>query len=72
MARLIAMCERLDNGLLLRLGAHTMLDHGYLDVDPRYRLVVSPQLREQFGKGEPFYALGGSDRPPAHAADRPA
>ncbi len=34
--------HRLDNGLLLRSDVHTLFDKGYLGVDPRYRLQVSP------------------------------
>ena len=47
--------HRLDNGLLLRSDVHTLFDHGYLGVDPRYRLHVSPRLREEFADGEQFY-----------------
>jgi putative restriction endonuclease len=64
--------HRLDNGLLLRSDVHTMFDHGYLGVDPKYRLVVSPQLREEFGNGEQFYAKAGQViELPARRADRP-
>jgi putative restriction endonuclease len=51
--------HRLDNGLLLRSDVHTLFDRGYLGVDPRYRLLVSPKLREDFGNGEQFYAQQG-------------
>jgi putative restriction endonuclease len=64
--------HRLDNGLLLRSDVHTMFDRGYLGVDPRYRLVVSPRLREEFGNGEQFYAQAGQViELPARRADRP-
>ena len=36
-----------------------MFDRGYLGVDPTYRLVVSPRLRDDFGNGEQFYARVG-------------
>jgi len=64
--------HRLDNGLLLRSDVHTMFDRGYLGVDPKYRLVVSPRLREEFGNGEQFYAKAGQliDLP-ARRSDRP-
>jgi HNH endonuclease len=39
--------------LLLRSDVHTLFDHGYLGVDPRYWLHVSPRLREEFGNGDP-------------------
>ncbi len=62
-----------DNGLLLRSDVHTMFDRGYLTVDGRYRLRVSPRLREEFGNGEEFYA---AERRvielPQRAADRPS
>jgi putative restriction endonuclease len=51
--------HRIDNGLLLRSDVHTMFDRGYLGVDPRYRLQVSPRLRDDFGNGEQFYARAG-------------
>jgi len=43
--------HRIDNGLLLRSDVHTMFDWGYLGVDPSYRLLVSPRLRDEFGNG---------------------
>lgn len=64
--------HRLDNGLLLRSDVHTMFDRGYLSVDPRYRLLVSPQLRKEFGNGERFYAQAGQViELPARRIDRP-
>jgi putative restriction endonuclease len=64
--------HRLDNGLLLRSDVHTMFDRGYLGVDTRYRLAVSPRLREEFGNGDQFYAKAGQViELPARRADRP-
>jgi putative restriction endonuclease len=51
--------HRLDNGLLLRSDIHTLFDRGYLGVDPKYRLQVSPWLREDFSNGDQFYASAG-------------
>jgi putative restriction endonuclease len=51
--------HRIDNGLLLRSDVHTLYDRGYLGVDPKHRLVVSPRLRAEFGNGEQFYARAG-------------
>lgn len=64
--------HRLDNGLLLRSDVHTMYDRGYLGVDPKYRLLVSPRLREEFGNGEQFYARAGEQiAVPQRSGDRP-
>jgi putative restriction endonuclease len=64
--------HRLDNGLLLRSDVHTLFDRGYLGVDPRHRLVVSPRLREDFGNGEQFYSKEGQVIDlPARRADQP-
>ena len=51
--------HRVDNGLLLRSDVHVMFDHGYVSVDPSYRLRVSPRLRSEFGNGDSFYARAG-------------
>lgn len=48
--------HRVDNGLLLRSDIHTLFDLGYVTVDPKYRLRVSPRLREDFGNGDDLYA----------------
>ncbi len=64
--------HRLDNGLLLRSDVHTLFDRGYLGVDTRHRLVVSPRLRADFSNGEQFYASAGQVIDlPARRADRP-
>jgi putative restriction endonuclease len=64
--------HRLDNGLLLRSDVHTLFDRGYLGVDPRYRLMVSPLLREEFGNGDWFYERAGTSIAlPERPADRP-
>jgi putative restriction endonuclease len=65
--------HRLDNGLLLRSDVHTLFDHGYLGVDPRYWLHVSPRLREEFGNGEQFYERARHPIAlPPRRADRPS
>jgi len=51
---------------------HTLFDRGYLGVDPRYHLHVSPRLRQEFGNGEQFYSRAGQlIAVPARRADRP-
>jgi putative restriction endonuclease len=65
--------HRLDNGLLLRSDAHILLDAGYLGVDPKHRLMVSPRLRNEFGNGEEFYARAGQAIDlPDRRVDRPS
>jgi putative restriction endonuclease len=64
--------HRLDNGLLLRSDIHTLFDRGYLGVDPKFRLLVSPRLRADFSNGDQFYAQAGQViELPEHRADRP-
>jgi putative restriction endonuclease len=49
-----------------------MFDRGYLGVDPKYRLMVSPRLREEFSNGDSFYAKAGQTiELPGRRADRP-
>lgn len=67
--------HRIDNGLLLRSDIHTLFDRGYLTVDPRYRLRVSPRLRDEFGNGEDLYRQAASAEPiavPRRQRDRPS
>lgn len=65
--------HRLDNGMLLKSDVHTLFDRGYLAVDPKFRLHVSPRLREEFGNGEQFYAHAGEPiSVPSQRADRPS
>ncbi|WP_089154244.1 HNH endonuclease [Micromonospora sp. NBS 11-29] len=64
--------HRLDNGLLLKSDVHILFDRGYLGVDPKHRLLVSPRLRSEFGNGDQFYAKAGSVITlPERRADRP-
>jgi hypothetical protein len=47
-------------------------DRGYLGVDLKHRLLVSPRLRAEFGNGEQFYAKAGEQIAlPAGRVDRP-
>ena len=64
--------HRLDNGLLLRSDVHTLFDRGYLAVDTKHRLLVSPRLRSEFGNGDQFYARAGHTIAlPERRAERP-
>jgi len=66
--------NRVDNGLLLRSDVHTLFDRGYIGVDPKRRLRVSPRLRSDFGNGAEFYAREGQPLAvmPTRIADRPS
>lgn len=66
--------NRVDNGLLLRSDIHTLFDRGYLGVDPKRRLRVSPRLRSDFGNGAEFYSRQGLPLAvlPTRMADRPS
>ncbi|MET8119917.1 HNH endonuclease [Micromonospora sp. NPDC005189] len=64
--------HRLDNGLLLKSDVHILFDRGYLGVDPKHRLLVSPRLRTEFGNGDQFYAKAGEQIAlPERRSDRP-
>ena len=59
--------------MLLKSDVHTLFDRGYLAVDPKFRLHVSPRLREEFGNGEQFYSRAGEPiSVPVQRADRPS
>ncbi len=67
--------HRVDNGLLLRSDIHTLFDLGYLTVDTRMNVHVSPRLRHDFGNGEELYARAEERRPillPRRRADQPS
>src|SRR5579859_2920766 len=52
--------------------AWSLFDRGYLGVDPRHRLLVSPRLRADFSNGDQFYAKAGQVIDlPEHRTDRP-
>lgn len=64
--------HRLDNGLLLRSDVHTLFDRGYIGVDPKHRLLVSPRLGADFNNGEQYYQHAGDPiRVPPRRIDRP-
>lgn len=65
--------HRLDNGLLLRSDVHILFDRGYLGIDDKHRIQVSPRLRSDFGNGREFYGRQGESIDlPERIADRPA
>lgn len=64
--------HRLDNGVLLRSDVHTLFDRGYLGIDTKYRLMVSPQLRDDFGNGNEYFQREGDViSTPRRRLDRP-
>lgn len=64
--------HRMDNGLLLRADIHKLFDKGYVGIDPKYRLMVSSRLRDEFGNGEQLYAISGQPiSVPSRRGDRP-
>jgi putative restriction endonuclease len=65
--------HRSDNGMLLRSDMHTLFDRGYISFDDRFRLRVSPALRERFGNGDWLYAREGTAiNVPSRRVDQPA
>lgn len=64
--------HRIDNGLLLRSDVHTLFDEGYIGIDRKYRLRVSPTLREEFDNGDYFYSREGNEIAiPSRKVERP-
>lgn len=64
--------HRLDNGILLRSDVHTLFDRGYIGIDPKYRLMVSPRLRDEFGNGNEYFQCEGKEiLTPRRRRDRP-
>ena len=66
--------HRVDNGMLLRSDVHKLFDDGYLGVDDRFRLRVSPRLKSEFGNGVEFYErerVGHTISMPAYRKLRP-
>ena len=43
----------------MRQDVHTLFDKGYLTVDPRYNVVVSRRIKEEFDNGAEYYSLNG-------------
>lgn len=65
--------NRVDNGLLLRSDVHTLFDLGYLGLNPRHELQVSPMLRQEWGNGSEFYERAGrAIEVPGARVDRPS
>jgi putative restriction endonuclease len=51
--------HRVSNGLLLRRDIHTLLDRGYVTIDPSLRFVVSKRVKTEFNNGEEYRKLHG-------------
>ena len=53
--------HRLDNGLCLRADVHRLFDRGLIAVTPEYRIAVSPEIRDLYLNGKPYYAHEGAE-----------
>ena len=51
---------QVDKGLLLRSQVHKLFDHGYLGVNPGYRLHVESGTARRIRQGEQFYEHAGN------------
>jgi putative restriction endonuclease len=49
-----------QNGLLLRLDIHKLLDTGYVTLSSDYHFEVSRRIKEEFENGHDYYALHGT------------
>lgn len=66
--------HQVANGMLLRSDVHKLFDDGYLGVDDKLRLRVSPRLKSEFGNGVEFYERerrGLTIAAPVHRRERP-
>jgi putative restriction endonuclease len=51
--------HHISNGILLRRDIHTLLDRGYVTIDPSLRFVVSKRVKTEFNNGEEYRRLHG-------------
>jgi putative restriction endonuclease len=51
--------HRISNGLLLRRDIHTLLDRGYVTIEPSLRFIVSNCVKTEFNNGEEYRRLHG-------------
>jgi putative restriction endonuclease len=51
--------NEVSNGMLLRSDFHKLFDAGFVTVTPELRVEVSPQIKEQWFNGKPYYRLHG-------------
>jgi putative restriction endonuclease len=51
--------HQVANGILLRADLHKLFDDGYITVDERYRLRVSPGIKREFENGREYYRFDG-------------
>lgn len=51
--------NEVSNGMLLRSDFHKLFDAGLVTVTPDLRVEVSPQIKEQWFNGKPYYRLNG-------------
>jgi putative restriction endonuclease len=51
--------HQVQNGLLLRSDLHILFDKGYVTVDPKLKVLVSPRIKKEFENGRDYYAYHG-------------
>lgn len=62
----------INNGLLLRVDLHNLFDRGYLTITPKFELLVSRRLKDDFDDGEKYMRLSGRRVwVPPNETDRP-
>ncbi|CAA9432828.1 MAG: restriction endonuclease [uncultured Rubrobacteraceae bacterium] len=66
--------NEVSNGMLLRSDFHKLFDAGLVTVTPDLRVEVSPQIKEQWFNGRPYYRLQGRTllNVPQNSIDRPS
>jgi putative restriction endonuclease len=66
--------NEVSNGMLLRADFHRLFDAGLVTVTPDLRVEVSPQIKEEWFNGRPYYRLHGKSLSniPQEPANRPS
>ena len=52
--------HHVNNGVLLRVDIHKLLDAGYVTITPDYRLEVSQRIKTDFDNGKNYYSMHGT------------
>lgn len=51
----------IQNGMLLRQDIHTLFDRGFITIDPKYTVIVSSRIKDEYGNGKEYYAYHGKE-----------